>query len=283
MKDGKGRPPPEKKTVAAPDERERPSRAAPTRRSSSRSSATSSARSAARRADASKQIVEDLRRQGEVRLAPQAAPDAPGRAARRRGGREALKQKGTDGFWKMHDMLFQNQSTPTVSSAPRSRSYAEEIGLDMDKFKAALDNDAHKARVDADAKAGDDAGHQRARPAFVINGYFVSGAQPFPKFKKLIDRALERSEVSQAGRAVAAASRCGNRIKKKSPGHVVPGLFLFCQTAMPLTKRRLCFSAGAAAGRTRRPASARPRAQLRRLGSAWQAIRSRRAPPWRLA
>ena len=35
---------------------------------------------------------------------------------------EAYKQKGNDGFWKMHDLLFEKQGTgPTASSAPRSR------------------------------------------------------------------------------------------------------------------------------------------------------------------
>ena len=31
-------------------------------------------------------------------------------------------------------------------------------------------------------------------PAFLINGYFISGAQPYPKFKKLIDRALSEAK-----------------------------------------------------------------------------------------
>ena len=61
------------------------------------------------------------------------------------------------------------------------------------KFKAALDANAHKAQIDADSKVGDDAGIS-GTPAFVINGYFVSGAQPFPKFKKLIDRALAEAK-----------------------------------------------------------------------------------------
>ena len=70
---------------------------------------------------------------------------------------------------------------------------AQTLGLDMAKFKAALDNRTHKAKVDADDKAGTEAGIN-GTPAFVINGYFVSGAQPYPKFKKLIDRALAEAK-----------------------------------------------------------------------------------------
>ena len=70
---------------------------------------------------------------------------------------------------------------------------AKEIGLNMDKFKAALDNNVHKAKIDADAEAGNKAGIN-GTPAFVINGYYISGAQPESAFKKLINRALKEAE-----------------------------------------------------------------------------------------
>jgi predicted DsbA family dithiol-disulfide isomerase len=63
----------------------------------------------------------------------------------------------------------------------------------MDKFKNALDTSSHKAEVDADEKAAKDAGIS-GTPAFVINGYFISGAQPYPKFKKVIERALAEAK-----------------------------------------------------------------------------------------
>ena len=93
----------------------------------------------------------------------------------------------------MHALLFQNQSAPDGLKRASLDKYAEQLGLDAAKFKAALDNNTHKAQVDADSKAGDDAGIS-GTPAFVINGYFLSGAQPFPKFKKLIDRALNEAK-----------------------------------------------------------------------------------------
>jgi protein-disulfide isomerase len=105
-------------------------------------------------------------------------------------GREALKQKGPDGFWKMHKKMFENQQKLAREDLD---GYAKEIGLDMDKFKSALDNHTHKAAVDADDKAGTDIGIS-GTPAFLVNGYYVSGAQPFPKFKKLIDRAMAEAK-----------------------------------------------------------------------------------------
>ncbi len=116
-------------------------------------------------------------------------PEAPLAA---QAAREAFKQKGPDGFWKMHDKLYSVQQKEGALKREALDGYAKEMGLDMDKWKTALDNGVHKASVDADDKAGTDAGIS-GTPAFVINGYFISGAQPYPKFKKLIERALAES------------------------------------------------------------------------------------------
>ncbi|MFZ5891189.1 MAG: DsbA family protein [Myxococcota bacterium] len=102
---------------------------------------------------------------------------------------EAFAQKGNAGFWKFHDKLFEVQ--PEIQR-PALEKIAQEIGLDMDKFKAALDSNKHKAKVEASTKVGNNAGIN-GTPAFVINGYFLSGAQPEAAFKKLINRALKEA------------------------------------------------------------------------------------------
>ncbi len=99
---------------------------------------------------------------------------------------EAWKQKGNAGFWKMHDRMYDNQKELSREALDR---YAKDIGLDMQKWAAALDGGTHKAAVDKDAKLGSDAGVQ-GTPAFFINGYFLSGAQPLPKFRKAVEQAL---------------------------------------------------------------------------------------------
>jgi protein-disulfide isomerase len=103
---------------------------------------------------------------------------------------EAFAQKGNAGFWKYHDKLFEGQEQGL--GRERLEAVAIEVGLDMEKFKSALDSHKHKAKVDADAKIGNDAGIN-GTPSFVINGYFLSGAQPAPAFKKLINRALREA------------------------------------------------------------------------------------------
>ncbi|HEU4576826.1 MAG TPA: thioredoxin domain-containing protein [Polyangiaceae bacterium] len=100
---------------------------------------------------------------------------------------EAFEQQGNAGFWSYHDRLFANQSALERADLER---YAGEIGLDLERFRRALDRRTHKARVERDSQLG-----QRAAlggtPGFVINGYFVSGAQPFAVFDRLIQRALK--------------------------------------------------------------------------------------------
>ena len=95
---------------------------------------------------------------------------------------EVFKQKGNDGFWKFHDTLFKNQKALSRTDLEK---YAEELGCDMAKFKAALDNHTHAKEVEADAEMGNKAGI-RGTPASVVNGYFVSGAQPIAQFEKMI-------------------------------------------------------------------------------------------------
>ena len=73
---------------------------------------------------------------------------------------------------------------------PSLEKYAEELGLNMGKFKAALDSGKFKAKVDSDAKEGAAVG-ATGTPTFFINGTMLVGAQPFDKFKSTIDAELK--------------------------------------------------------------------------------------------
>jgi protein-disulfide isomerase len=108
---------------------------------------------------------------------------------------EAFVQKGNAGFWAYHDTLFKNTGTPDALGRAALEKYAEEQGLDLNRFKKALDINSNKPKVDADSAVADKAGIS-GTPAFVINGYFISGAQPFSKFKKAIDKALKEAGES---------------------------------------------------------------------------------------
>ncbi len=93
-------------------------------------------------------------------------------------------------FWPMHDILFKNQQ---ALSAADFEKYAKEIGLNMDKFKTALEDKKLVERIEADAAMGGKIG-ARGTPAFFINGHFLSGAQPFERFKSVIDEELKKAD-----------------------------------------------------------------------------------------
>jgi protein-disulfide isomerase len=107
---------------------------------------------------------------------------------------EAFAQKGSAGFWKMHDLMFANLGEqPDALERVSLERYAAAVGLDMAKFKAALDSRSHKAFVDSESAAADAAGIS-GTPGFLVNGYYISGAQPLGKFKKIVDRAFKEAK-----------------------------------------------------------------------------------------
>jgi protein-disulfide isomerase len=99
---------------------------------------------------------------------------------------EAFQQKGNDGFWKMHDLLFDNQRD---LGRAKLRSLAAEIGLDLARFDAALDREKHATAIAADASLAERA-KITGTPTFVVNGYLLTGAQSYAKFARLIRRSL---------------------------------------------------------------------------------------------
>ena len=101
---------------------------------------------------------------------------------------EAAREQGK--FWQMHDKLFANQG---ALDRPNLEKYAQEIGLDMGKFKSALDGEKYKDRIKKDM---DDAANFGARgtPNFFINGRNFRGAQPLEAFKSVIDEEIKKAD-----------------------------------------------------------------------------------------
>jgi protein-disulfide isomerase len=104
---------------------------------------------------------------------------------------EAALAAGDQGkFWEMHDALFANQKDLSRATL---ENHAAQLGLDVGRFKASLDNNAHKAIIDEHMKSAAQFG-ARGTPAFFINGTPLSGAQPFDAFKAAIDKELATAD-----------------------------------------------------------------------------------------
>jgi protein-disulfide isomerase len=101
---------------------------------------------------------------------------------------EVFAQKGSAGFWRYHDALFEAQETGIGRDV--LETLAAKQGVDMTRFVSALDSRKHRPKVEADVRIATDASIN-GTPGFVINGYFLSGAQPTPAFRKVIRRALD--------------------------------------------------------------------------------------------
>lgn len=104
---------------------------------------------------------------------------------------EAFEQGGADKFWQVHDLLFENQRALERADLER---YAQQAGLDMGQVRAALDNQEHKAKIDADQALANQVG-ARGTPNFFVNGRQVQGAQPFEEFKRIIDEEIASAEA----------------------------------------------------------------------------------------
>jgi protein-disulfide isomerase len=92
----------------------------------------------------------------------------------------------------MHERLFETVSEWSGQSDPTEQftSYAADLGLDTDAFVACLEAGETADQVQAELEQGQAAGVQGV-PAFFINDWFLSGAQPFEAFEEVIEKALQ--------------------------------------------------------------------------------------------
>ena len=91
-------------------------------------------------------------------------------------------------FWAYHDKLFANMRNLKKADLIK---YAGQLKLDVKKFTAALDSGKYKKYVDNDASEAGRVGAD-GTPTFFINGQRLVGAQPFNRFKSMIDAALKK-------------------------------------------------------------------------------------------
>lgn len=99
---------------------------------------------------------------------------------------EAAHRQGK--FWEMHDLIFAN---PQQLDPPQFEKYAQQLGLDVARFRNDAASMDVRSRVDADAREAAGLG-VTGTPGFFINGRFLSGAKPYEEFKRLVDEELAR-------------------------------------------------------------------------------------------
>jgi protein-disulfide isomerase len=78
-------------------------------------------------------------------------------------------------FWEMHEMIYQNQLSWSPATDARSVfvQYAQNLGLDVERFKRDMDSPEVAARVQADYDRGSSLG-VNGTPAVFMNGQMVN-------------------------------------------------------------------------------------------------------------
>jgi protein-disulfide isomerase len=118
--------------------------------------------------------------------------------------REARAEKGDTGFWKIHDLMFKDQGIDGALSAEMFATYAKELQLDPARVSSAQTDGRFDAVLNDDKALAQGAGIN-GTPAFVINGYFVSGAQPLSAFKRAVRFALAHAATKPTAQLAAPA------------------------------------------------------------------------------
>jgi protein-disulfide isomerase len=110
---------------------------------------------------------------------------------------EAAEAAAAQGrFWEMHDKLL---ADPSAVSPRTVRAYAEELGLDVERFADELRRRKHAPRVAEDVRSADASG-VTGTPTFFINGRRHQGVYDVDTLTREI-----KTAVRGAGRQAAAA------------------------------------------------------------------------------
>ena len=97
-----------------------------------------------------------------------------------------------DAFWEMHDLLLSHQD----ALQPRDlRGYAEQLGLDVERFHEDLRQGTGAARIEEDVDSADRSGVS-GTPTFFINGRRHAGAYDIETLSRAVRAAGARSLIA---------------------------------------------------------------------------------------
>ena len=99
---------------------------------------------------------------------------------------EAAEAAAAQGqFWPMHDLLYENQQHLETQDLV---GYAQQLGLDAERFRRELDEGLHAARVHEDFMSGVHSG-VNGTPSFYVNGVRYEDAYDYDTLLAAVQRA----------------------------------------------------------------------------------------------
>ena len=103
---------------------------------------------------------------------------------------ECAQMQKPDAYWKLYHAFFENQQAVNPQNVKeKAQEYLKDSGIKMDQWNDCYDNKKSLDKVKAEQAEGAALG-VTGTPAFFINGRLLVGAQPFEKFKDVIDDEL---------------------------------------------------------------------------------------------
>ncbi len=126
----------------------------------------------------------------------------------------AFAQKGSKGFWAMHDKIYPTDKCKAkmphirewLRALPRPgpkldmalfEKYAGAIGINAAKMKSDIEKHVNQARIKSEQAQAAKLG-ARGTPAFFINGKYIRGVRPFDKMKQIIDAEIAKAKKIMA-------------------------------------------------------------------------------------
>ena len=104
----------------------------------------------------------------------------------------AAHQQGK--FWAFHDALYEEEAKIEKGTLD---AVAKRAGLDMKKYRRAMNDPSLDAQIQADLELGGQLG-VTGTPAFFVNGRPIEGALPELQFRLLIEEELDRAREAVA-------------------------------------------------------------------------------------
>ena len=137
-------------------------------------------------------VRELLAERGDVRYVWRHLPlsDVHPRAQLAAEATEAAAAQGA--FWEMHDLLLDHQGD---LRAPDLLAYAEQLGLDLDRFRDDLRGNEHAPRVEEDVDSADMSG-VTGTPSFFVNDRRHDGAYDIETLSNAVRLARARSTLA---------------------------------------------------------------------------------------
>jgi Na+/H+ antiporter NhaA len=116
---------------------------------------------------------------------------------------EAAAAQGA--FWEMHDKLIHHQDQ---LGAPDPERFAEELGLEVERFRDEMRRRVYAPRVAEDVSSADESG-VAGTPGFFINGRRHRGAYDVPTLSQLVRAARGRAMAQRASARTAEPEPVG--------------------------------------------------------------------------